>query len=179
MIYRYSSRNPLGGVGCFLFGVLALVALWFILKGLYKILFWASPALIVLALIVNWRAVRDTLKNWLHTMETNPVVGLLNAALAVLLFPFFTLYLFVKALGYNKIEQMQREFGQAQRAEEEFVEFEELESTLKGGAKAEEPLERQTLPEKEPEQKSKSDRQKAKKELPEEKLENPYDQLFE
>lgn len=178
MIYRYSYRSSgLGGIGCFIFGVLALVALWFILKGLYKILLWASPALIVLALIVNWRAVVDTLKNWLRTMETNPFGGLLSAALAVLLFPFFSLYLFVKALGYNKIEQMQREFGQARQAEEEFVEFEELESTPKGDTKAAEPAEPLTLPEKELEQKAKSKRQKEKP--PEKKPENPYDQLFE
>jgi hypothetical protein len=172
MIYKYSSRNPLGGVGCFVFGILALAALWFILRGLYKILFWASPVLLIVALFINWRAVMDTLKNWLRKMETNPVGGLFSAALAVLLFPFFSLYLFVKALGYNKIEQRQREFEQTHRAEEEFVEFEELESRPKGGVKAEEPAEPFVLPEKE-------HRQEAKEEPPKEKPKNPYDQLFE
>lgn len=176
MIYTYSSRNsPFSGIGCFIFSILGLVALWFILKGLYKVLYWAAPALIVLALIVNWRAVVSTFKNWFRTMETNPIGGLLSAALAVLLFPFFSLYLFVKALGYNKIEQMRREFGQQQEAEEEFAEFEEIESTPKGGAQPAAPMEPLELPEKEPDTKSNP----KKKDAPAPpKPENPYDEFF-
>lgn len=183
---RFSSS---GGIGCLVFGVLGLVAAYFILKGLFYLLYWASPALFVLALIINWRAVTDTLKNWLKSMETNPLGGLLMAALAVLAFPFFTLYLFVKALGYKKMQQFQREFGQGgQTAEGEFVEFEELESRPKTDLKTDQPLEPFVLPEKEPEQ-AKGKKHKAKDERPDEpehphaaepkKQENPYDQLFD
>jgi hypothetical protein len=174
-----------GGIGCLIFGVIGMVAAYFILKGLFKLLYWASPVLFILALVINWRAVMDTLKNWLKTMETNPVGGLLSAALAVLLFPVFALYLFVKALGYSKVEQMQRDFGANQPPADEFVEFEELESTPKGGSTADTPQEPLVLPEKEPERsKGKAHKAKGKAEdLPKQeepkKPENPYDQLFE
>ena len=194
--YRAARFNGGGGIGCLIFGIIGMVAAYFILKGLFKLLYWASPVLLVLALVINWRAVVDTLKNWLKSLETNPVGGLLMAALAVLLFPVFSLYLFVKALGYRKIEQMQREFRANNPPTDEFVEFEELESTPKGGTKAEAPSEPPVLPEKEPEQTSgKKHKAKEKERHAEDispdneaekprtdaakKPENPYDRLFE
>lgn len=163
-----TARFSGGGIGCLIFGILGLIAAWYILKGLFYLLYWASPALLVLALIINWRAVADTVKNWLGTMKTNPVGGLVSAALAVLLFPVFTLYLFVKALGYNKMEQLQREFGQKQPPADEFVEFEELESTPKGNPVRETAAEPPVLPEKENPQ----------PQAEQKKPDNPYDQFF-
>lgn len=184
--------NGGGGIGCLIFGVIGMVAAYFILKGLFKLLYWASPVLFVLALIINWRAVVDTLKNWLKTMETSPVSGLISAALAVLLFPVFALFLFVKALGYSKIEQMKREFGTSEVPSDDFVEFEELESMPKGGMKTEKPPESFDFPEIDPEPpapvppKGKNKGQNGDKKQPEpprtaapEKPENPYDQLFD
>lgn len=178
-----------GGIGCLIFGVLGLVAAFFILKGLFYLLYWASPVLFLLALIINWRAVTDTFRNWLKSMETNPLGGLLMAALAVLAFPLFALFLFVKALGYKKMQQFQREFGQGgQTTEGEFVEFEELESRPKTDLKTDQPMEPPVLPEKEPER-AHGKKHKAKDEQPDEserprtaepkKPENPYDKLFE
>ena len=105
MMYKYSSggaqfgRVPGGGLGCLLGLALTIFLIYYALKGLYFILWWASPALLVLALIINWRVFPDTLKNWLDTLENKPLSGIISAAIAVLAFPFFTLYLFLKAVG--------------------------------------------------------------------------------
>jgi|GEM_PF-439480 len=178
--YRSARFNSGGGIGCLIFGIIGMVAAFFILKGLFKLLYWAAPVLFVLALVINWRAVVDTLKNWLKTMESNPLGGLLTAALAVLLFPVFALYLFLKSLGYNKIQQMQREFGSQQSPADEFTEFEEIESTPKGGARPEDTWEPPVLPEKEAEspEKAKAKKQKTDEERPQ-KPENPYDEFFQ
>lgn len=178
--YRSARFNSGGGIGCLIFGIIGMVAAFFILKGLFKLLYWAAPVLFVLALVINWRAVVDTLKNWLKTMESNPLGGLLAAALAVLLFPVFALYLFLKSLGYNKIQQMQREFGSQQPPADEFTEFEEIESKPKGGTRPEDTWEPPVLPEKEAEssQKAKGKKHKANEEQ-QPKPENPYDQLFD
>ena len=150
------SRFPGGGLGCLISLVVIGVLGYYTVKGLYYLLWWAAPALIVLTLIINWRVIPDTLKNWLDTLSTRPLAGLISAALAVLAFPFFTLWLFLKALGYRKIETMQREFAQKQQRQEEFADFEEIEST---------PLEKK--PEPEP-------LQPPEKEKPQ----NPYDGFF-
>jgi len=139
MIYSFSNggRNlnqfPGGGLGCLIFTVLFIVGGYYLLQGLYYLLLWAAPALLVLTLIINWRVFPDTLKGWLRSLNTNPLGALLSLALAVLVFPFFCLYLLLKAIGYRKMEQLRQQFGAAESTpeEEEFVEFEELESTPK------------------------------------------------
>lgn len=169
MMYRFSTRGaqlgrvPGGGLGCLIGLALLVFVLYYTLKGLYFILWWASPALIVLTLIINWRVFPDTLKNWLNILEKRPISGLLNAAFAVLAFPFFALWLFLKALGYRKMDNIRREYDNTQEpAGEEFTEFEEIESRPIGKAPEPEPLERPDAGEKE----------KPKKE------DNPYDGFF-
>lgn len=159
-----------GGIGCLVFGVLGLVAAYYILKGMFIVLYYASPVLFAMALLINWRAVADTLKNWFKGLETNPLGGLLTAALAVLAFPVFALYLFLKALGYKKLEEFQRaQEPYGNPADDEFVEFEELESRPKGDFKDEEPVDPPELPEKDMEQPKTNTSQQP---------DNPYDQFF-
>lgn len=169
MMYRFSSQSPQfgrvpgGGLGCLIGLALIVFITYYTLQGLYFILLWASPALVVLTLIINWRVFPDTFKQWLDTLESRPLSGLIGAAFAVLAFPFFALWLFLKALGYRKMESLKREFENAQNPpEEDFVEFEEIESRPMGKAPEPEPLEA-------PEPKEK---EKPKQE------ENPYDGFF-
>lgn len=124
-------RVPGGGLGCLLGLVIVGFVLYYTVKGLYYVLWWATPALLVLALIVNWRVFPDTIKNWLGSLETRPVSALFSAALAVVAFPFFALWLFLKALGYKKMQEVKSAFEreqQRQNPRDEFVDFEEIES---------------------------------------------------
>ncbi|MFN0214005.1 MAG: hypothetical protein ACKVT2_07090 [Saprospiraceae bacterium] len=172
MIYKYSysgrdmNQFPGGGLGCLIFSVLLIVGGYYILQGLYYLLLWAAPALLVLALIINWRVFPDTIKSWLKTLETNPLSALISLALAVLVFPFFSLYILLKAIGYRKMEQLRRQFGEPeyQRKEEVYAEFEELESTPKRGPNEE--TDHLELP-------KESEKQQRKKD------QNPYDSLFD
>jgi len=171
MIYKYSygGRNlnqfPGGGLGCLIFSVLLMVGGYYILQGLYYLLLWAAPALLVLALIINWRVFPDTLKSWLKTLQSNPLSGLLYLAFAVLAFPFFSLYIFLKAIGYRKMEQLRRQFGEPEPPREEagYVEYEELESTPKRSFEEEPEI---------PELPAEPEKQQPKKD------QNPYDSLF-
>ena len=148
MVYVRYGRGG-GGLGCLIFGILFLVAAYYILKGLFVLLWWAAPALFVLALIINWRAVADTGKDFLKLLERNPLGGLLLGALAVVGFPILALYLFVRAIGYNKPNPFGPSVQESgQPAEAEFVEFEELESRRKGepASPPEEPLDLEEPP---------------------------------
>lgn len=171
MIYKYSygERNlnqfPGGGLGCLIFMVLLVVGGYYILQGLYYLLLWAAPALLVLALIINWRVFPDTIKSWLKTLEANPLSALISLAFAVLVFPFFSLYLFLKAIGYRKMEQLRRQFGEPEnpREEEGFAEFEELESKPKRPFEQDDEI---------PELPAEPEKQEPKKD------QNPYDTFF-
>ncbi|MBK9338975.1 MAG: DUF1206 domain-containing protein [Lewinellaceae bacterium] len=128
MVYVKYNRSG-GGWGCLILGILGLVAGYYILKGLFYVLYVASPVLFVLALAINWRAVADTGRDFLSLLQRNPLGGLVLGALAVVGFPVLALYLFVRALGYTRMEQFSRTMRERHEAPEaEFVEFEELES---------------------------------------------------
>lgn len=171
MYVNTSFNSGRGGTGCLVFGILGLVAAYFILKGLFTLLSWAAPVLFVLALIVNWRSVADTGKEFLALLERNPLAGLLTAALCVVGFPVLALYLFIKALGYNKLNNFKQQFGgeRPNAPVDDFVEFEELESRPKPMPRTEtiveEPLEPPVIPDKAADK-------------PVEKPHNPYDQMF-
>ena len=162
---RNLNQFPGGGVGCLIFAVLIMVGGYYLLQGLYYLLLWAAPALLVLALIINWRVFPDTFKSWLKTLENNPLSALLYLAIAVLVFPFFSLYLFLKAIGYRKMDQLRRQFGgpEVKQEKEEYVEFEELESTPKGKFDKEHEF---------PDPPAEPEKQQPKKD------QNPYDSLF-
>ncbi|MBK8554553.1 MAG: hypothetical protein IPL65_01710 [Lewinellaceae bacterium] len=127
------SGNPLSNIGCLIFGVLGLIALFYVLKGLFIVLWWASPVLFALSLIINWRVAANTGTGMIQLLKRNPLAGLVTIALAVVGFPILSLYLFLGAIGNRQIEKMRSQFEipQQQTTEEEFIEYEEIESKQK------------------------------------------------
>jgi hypothetical protein len=166
MIIMSSRRsNP---IGCLIGGVLGLVVMYYLLRGLWTLLYWAAPILVVLAVIINWRAVADTGKSYVNFLRTNPLGGILVLIISVFAFPLLSLYLFLKAIGNRQLEKMEDTFGQARgtntrEPEPEFTDFEELESRPKNPP----PMAKPDIPVKETEV------QEPPKQEP-----NPYNDLF-
>ena len=171
-IFNSNTRGN-NGLGCLVMGVLGAVAGFLLLKGLYNLLLWAAPVLLILALVIRWQVFPATLKNWVNTLRTNPLMGVLQAAFAVLGFPFFALYMFLLAIGGNKIEQLRDQYQQPMNnrpaVEEEFADFEEIESRPKGEPRSREPIEPPIIIIEEPPTPRPSEPKKP---------DNPYDQLF-
>ena len=121
-----------GGLGCLLLGLIGLGFFFFGLYWFLKFLWWASPVVFALALLVHWRSVADTGRWLLNQLRTNPINGILIAAFCVVAFPLFSLYLLLKAAGVNRLEKLKSTFEQQNRPPtDEFVDFEELESKPK------------------------------------------------
>jgi hypothetical protein len=137
MIYfsNGGQQNRMGGtgsLGCLIFGILGLAFAFYSLYWLFQLLWWASPVLLILALLVNWRSVADTGRSYIALLRRNPVVGLLTIGLSVVAFPILSLFLLLKALGYRQLTKFQEQVKQQQsRMEGDFVDFEELESKPK------------------------------------------------
>ena len=163
----------MNNIGCLIFGGLLLIGVFYLLRGLYIMLWWAAPALFVLALIINWKVVASTGKWLLALLQRNPLMGLVTGVLAIYFFPLLTLFWFFGAIGSKRIEKMQREFGQQwggafgqpqnnnREAETEFTEFEEIESKPKSKPAPDTLTEWPAEPEKK-----------------EKKPDNPYDNIF-
>ena len=137
MQFMFSTRNSRGsGWGCLLGGILGLVLLYYF----FKFVWWAAPAFLLLALLINWRSVANTGKQFLKLFERSPLAAIGVAALAVVFFPLFAVYLFLQAIGARAVkkfgEQMRRDFGQAMgdipgntaQTDIEDVDYEEIDS---------------------------------------------------
>jgi hypothetical protein len=129
--------NVSGGIGCLIVGVLGLVVAFYVLKGLFNILWLAAPFLFAAALIINWRSVANTGKWLFQVLQRDPLRGLILAVLGVVAFPILALFLFLQALGSRRIEQFRNQYGAPPSSSRQvqdkgdFIDFEELESRPK------------------------------------------------
>lgn len=134
---RNTRATATGGAGCLLFTLLGLAAFFFGMYWLMKFLWWASPGIVALALLLHWRSVADTGTGMLRQLRTNPVGAVLMIGLAVVFFPLFSLYLLSKAAMTRRLERIQQNleeqgFGpQPFPKDDGFTDYEEIESTPK------------------------------------------------
>jgi hypothetical protein len=112
------------GIVGFAFMVLIFVALFFLAKGVFTLLSWIAPVLIILTLVINPRTILNYLRFMLSLLQRNPLGGILGIILSVIGFPILSGVLFGKAILDRKV----RKLNQAYQAEKEgeFVEFEEI-----------------------------------------------------
>ncbi|HNE27748.1 MAG TPA: hypothetical protein PLW66_01200 [Saprospiraceae bacterium] len=154
-VYSNFNNRRGGGLGCLIFGVLGLVVAYYILKGLFALLWWAAPFLFVLTLLINWRVVGEAGAGLLNLIRRQPLSGLIVAVLAAVAFPITALYLFLSAVGSRGRRTQQESpfreepsFDQPStphnQKEGEFIDFEEI--------REEEPLSPPEPPKKEPQQ---------------------------
>lgn len=118
--YHFGRRNRMGGIGCLLFAILALIATFYVLKWMFTLLFYVSPVLFVLTLLVRPAVVRDAFRWLAGVYRQNTLTGIFYTLLGVLAFPVVALSLFLNAM---RTEPAERE---KQQAESEYVDFEEI-----------------------------------------------------
>lgn len=112
------------GIIGFAFMVLIFVALFFLAKGIFTILSWVAPVLIIGALLINYKTVLNFIKYMWALLKRNPLGGILGIILSVVGFPILSGFLFGKAILDRKVKKLSDEY-QARR-EGEFVEYEEI-----------------------------------------------------
>ncbi len=121
--------------------IMGMILLFYLAKGVFTILAWVAPVLILLTLIINHKVIVNYGK-WIFNQYRNQnwPVALGATALTVLAFPFVSLFLFGKAMIMKKItEAFPEGVGQPahSRKEDNFVDYEEI---------VEDPLELPDLP---------------------------------
>ena len=98
------------------------VALFFVARGVFQLLSWVAPVLIVAALIINYRTVTGFLAYLWTLINRNPLMGILAIVLTVLGFPIVSGVLFGKAILDRKVRKMLED----QEPVEQFIEYEEV-----------------------------------------------------
>jgi len=119
-------QNPFGNVGVIIGFILILVLFYFLLKGLYTLLSWISPFLLIGALILDYRVVLDFGKYVLRLLKENTAIGILIVVLCILGFPFLTGLLFFRAFTGRFIKNYLKKAEEA--AKPKFSDYEEVEN---------------------------------------------------
>jgi predicted membrane protein len=112
------------GILGFIFLVLVLVGMFFIAKGIFTLLLWASPFLLVGALIINYKTILNYLKFILSLLQRNVLSGIVAIIFSFIGFPILAGVLFGKALFDRKIRRLQQ--AHAHQESSEYVDYEEV-----------------------------------------------------
>lgn len=128
MIFRNMNQRVERSPVSWLFGLMGLilffVLMYWLIKGLFAILSWAAPVLLILTAIINYRVILDYGRMLLDTFKRNWLIGILGVLLTVVGFPFVAGFLFVKALLLRKVGQLQSQYEQQRQGE--YVQYEDL-----------------------------------------------------
>jgi Na+-transporting methylmalonyl-CoA/oxaloacetate decarboxylase gamma subunit len=120
-MYRRYAISPIWAV---LFLVLFVVAMYYILKGLFYLLYFTAPIMLIALLVIDHKIFVNHFKGVFKKIRQNPAVGILSLILQVVGLPFVLAYLLMKALFVRKLRKVEDRI-RTQR-EGEFVEFEDV-----------------------------------------------------
>ncbi|MBP6566265.1 MAG: hypothetical protein KA270_03800, partial [Saprospiraceae bacterium] len=93
------SNSPFGFLGPLLILAVFFTALFFLAKGVFWLLSWVAPILLIITLIIDYTVVTDFFKFVWKLLKENTIMGILAVLLVVFGYPIVAGYLFFKALG--------------------------------------------------------------------------------
>ena len=104
------------------------MGLFFVAKGIFTILAWLAPILLVATAVIDYKIILNYGKWLLSLLQKNLLLGIGGILLTVFGFPIIAGFLFVKALLYRKVKNMNQGFGE--ESTDEFLEYEEIEEDV-------------------------------------------------
>lgn len=127
--YHFRSSGILG----LFMTILVMIALFFIAKGIFTLLYWIAPVLLIFTLVLDYQVVvRYLLMLW-SLLLTRPILGLLASVLTFFGYPVVIFFLFGRAwFGYNirkkqgSSEGFKRQNQYSQQQNDDFVAYEEI-----------------------------------------------------
>lgn len=126
MPYRKTAQFRFDSIASILLLVAFFIALFFIVRGVFIILSYAAPVLLIAAFIIDRSVVINYVK-WLGGLvKSNPLLGIGAILLSLVGYMVVFPYLFLKAVFKKKIKDVQQRYEQEQQGE--LIDFEEIES---------------------------------------------------
>ena len=111
---------------------LVMIGLFYIAKGIFTLLYWVSPVLLIATLLLDYRVVVRYFKMLWSLLLRNPLLGVLTALLTFFAYPVVIFFLFGRAwFGYsvrkaqgNRTNHQKNQYAEQQT--DEFVAYEEI-----------------------------------------------------
>jgi len=128
ILFRELRRSIGKNTGAWILGLVGLIAFFFVLfwmlKGLFSILAFIAPVLLVITAIINYRVITGYVKMLWDVFNKNWMMGILGVILTVVGFPLISGFLFFQALVMRKVGSIQADIETKRKGE--FVEYEDL-----------------------------------------------------
>ena len=128
MANQQRSSNPLGSFGYIAMAVLALVAIFFIARFAFNLIYMVAPLILIATLIIDYKVVVDFGKWMLKLFKMNPLYGIGASILTFFIYPIVAFFLLGKALLKKKIKAVTQELDK--KVNGEFTEYEEVEEVI-------------------------------------------------
>ena len=132
--FNFGGKNSGSSIGGIIILILGFVALFFVAKGIFTILSWVAPILLILTLIIDYTVIVDFGKYILKLFKNNFLTGILAVLLTVIGFPIVSGFLFFKSIFKRKIGKMMEQHAPKEiyadyevvEEEEDFLELPEI-----------------------------------------------------
>ena len=118
-----SSNSPFGFLGPLLILAFFFTALFFLAKGVFWLLSWVAPVLLIITLIIDYTVVTDFFKFVWKLLREKTIMGILAVLLVVFGYPIVSGYLFFKALGKRTIKKA---YERVEKDKNIFTDYEEV-----------------------------------------------------
>ncbi|MBK8350117.1 MAG: hypothetical protein IPL08_21820 [Saprospiraceae bacterium] len=115
--------SPFGFLGPLLILALFFTALFFLAKGVFWLLSWVAPILLIITLILDYTVVTDFFKFVGKLLRENTIMGILAVLLVIFGYPIVSGFLFFKAIGKRSIKKV---VDQVEREKNTYTEYEEV-----------------------------------------------------
>ncbi|WP_235297240.1 hypothetical protein [Portibacter marinus] len=121
---RRRAGNPFGNWVGIIMMVVILIGLFVLLRGIFKLLYFLAPVMLIVTLILDYKVVINYIKQLGSLFARNPLYGVGATALTFFFYPIvFAILLFRAFAG----RQRKRFIGESEaRTETDFVEYEEI-----------------------------------------------------
>lgn len=117
-------RNPLGGIGGFIIGLVLLYALFKLAGWFFTLLWWAAPVIFIASLIIDHKVFLGYVGSIKRLFQRNWIMGLVAGVLSLVLYPLVSTYLLGMALFKKKLKEKVAEADIQQNGQ--WVDFEEV-----------------------------------------------------
>jgi hypothetical protein len=120
--FQFRSNNTWGGL---IVLVILLVVLFFIARGIFKLLSFVAPILLIAAAIIDHTVIVGYVHWLVKLLKRNVLIGLGAIVLSIVGFPVVSAFLLGRALMNRKVKSMERR-SRVER-DGELIDYEELE----------------------------------------------------
>lgn len=104
--FEFNTQNTIVAI---VFLAVTFFALFWIARGIFTILTYVAPILLLATLIINYKIVVNYGKWLWKQLQNNPIMGVIAILLTIIGFPVVSFLLFGKALLERKVKQVEEE----------------------------------------------------------------------